>query len=69
MRQQCYLMETGRRVRAALNAQMAIHRAHPVHIRIVINHLMHNQKPILDIHHFQHQVNKLLLFIKQIQHQ
>lgn len=60
MRQQCYSMEMDRPVRAAQNVQMAIHRAHPVHIQIEINHLTYNQKPIYHIHHFHRLVSKTL---------
>lgn len=46
-------------VRAVLNVQTVIHRVHQAHIRIQINHLTHNQKQILDIHHF----HRLVQFI------
>lgn len=63
MQQQCYsIMAMDRQVRAAQNVPTVIHRVHQAHIRIQINHLIHKQKPILDIHHF-HRLVHTCLFI------
>lgn len=63
MRPRCCSMVTVPQVRAAQSVQTVIHLVHLALIRIQINHLPHNQKPIWDIHHSLCPVHNSFIFI------